>query len=217
MSSKMYFVNGDYNDYVVVKEVPSINKLIIPRNQAFLPCLPGSHLYQKPSKTVHIAACAALVGVTTLTPLAARDGPPILAVPPTAKSQAFNLIVNATNLDRAFSRAIQASSISSLHVGAGLSLLRVSDDAPRIFYINGTETELHFAQSTVISDAAAPPVPYGISLISDDATSSTAHLDAGPGAKGIGLTRFLVPYVFLYPETYSFKQPKLMSDNYVPM
>lgn len=128
--------------------------------------------------------------------------------PPTTKSQGFNLVVNVTNLNRDFKPSIHGKYINSIHVGPAFALLGVGskEDNPRIFYVNGTAEEVHFAHSNVISDAGTPSSPYSISLIKVAGTtpaSKLAHLDAGPGQVGIGLTRLSIPYVFLYPETYA--------------
>ncbi|KAK2593091.1 hypothetical protein QQS21_009221 [Conoideocrella luteorostrata] len=148
-----------------------------------------------------------LTGLATASPIATRDDGPPTALPPASKSNGFNLIVNVTNLSRDFTPSIQSKYINSIHVGAGLSLVGVGnkEDNPRVFYVNGTAMDFHFASSTVNSDGGTPPSAYGISLTKDPDSdiAHTAHLDAGPGDKGIGLTRFPVPYTFLYPETYA--------------
>ncbi|KZZ96638.1 hypothetical protein AAL_03867 [Moelleriella libera RCEF 2490] len=152
-------------------------------------------------------AAIAFASLGAAKPLAIRDDGPPTALPPSSRSQAFNLIVNVTRLSRDFSPSIHTKYVNSIHVGAGLALLGIGNvtNNPRVFYVNGTTSEFLYAASTVISDSGTPPAPYGITLQkdADSQIASTAHLDAGSGGKGIGLTRFSVPYVYLYPETYA--------------
>ncbi|KAG8409557.1 hypothetical protein J3459_017383 [Metarhizium acridum] len=155
---------------------------------------------------MYLSAILGLAGLTAASPmLAPRDTP--TATPPTSKSRGFQLVVNVTSLSRDFSPSIHQKYVNSIHVGAGQSLLGIGDrtEHPRTFYINGTALEFHFANSTVVSDAGTPSAPWGVSLGKDRGSdaASTAHLDAGPGARGIGLTRWSVPYTFMYPETYA--------------
>lgn len=155
---------------------------------------------------MYLSAIVGLASLAAASPIiGSRDTP--TATPPTSKSQGFQLVVNVTDLSRDFSPSIHQTYINGIHVGAGLSLLGVGSktDHPRTFYINGTALEFHFANSTVLSDAGTPPTPWGLRLARDQGsdTASTAHLDAGPGARGVGLTRWSVPYTFMYPETYA--------------
>ncbi|KAG5983906.1 hypothetical protein E4U55_006818 [Claviceps digitariae] len=150
-----------------------------------------------------LVALLSVSGLALASPLiASRDN-----APPTLTSQAFNLVVNVTDPSRDFSPSIQGKYINSIHVGAGESLLGLgnAEDHARIFYINGSAIDFHFAHSTVISDTGTPPAPWGISLTQDKDSdiAHTAHLNVGSGDKGIGLTRFPVPFTFLYPETYA--------------
>ncbi|OAQ63651.1 hypothetical protein VFPPC_16499 [Pochonia chlamydosporia 170] len=153
---------------------------------------------------MHFATILSIASLAAASPIT-RDTP--TSTPPTSKSQGFQLVVNVTDLSRDFAPSIHQKYINSIHVGAGQSLLGVGSkqDSPRTFYINGTALDFHFANSTVVSDAGTPLTPWGISLTKDKGSdiASTAHLNGGPGAKGIGLTRWSVPYTFMYPETYA--------------
>lgn len=156
---------------------------------------------------MHFSTILGLATLATASPIGlfSRDTP--TDTPPTSRSKGFNLVVNATDLSRGFSSSVHQKYVNSIHVGAGQALLGIGskENNPRTFYINGTALEFHFAKSTVISDSGTPLSPWGISLTKDSGSnsSSTAHLNGGPGATGIGLTRWSVPYTFLYPEMYA--------------
>lgn len=152
---------------------------------------------------MHFSALLGLASLAAASPIVSRDPP--TETPPTSTSQGFQLIVNVTDLSRDFSPSIHQKYVNSIHVGAGQSLLGIGnkEDNPRTFYINGTALEFHFATSTVISDSGTPASPWGISFSNDTDNGHLAHLNGGPGAKGIGLTRWSVPYTFMYPETYA--------------
>ncbi|KAM4056329.1 hypothetical protein HRG_003246 [Hirsutella rhossiliensis] len=126
--------------------------------------------------------------------------------PETSKSNGFHLVVNVTDGSKDFSPSIQNTYVSSIHVGAGLALVGniASPSNARIFYQNGTADEHRYRKTTVITDSGTPSFPSGIKLVRDKGSDavSTAHLDAGPGTSGIGLTGFPEPYVFLNPETW---------------
>lgn len=143
-----------------------------------------------------------LLGLGLASPLSARQ-----RYPERTYSKGFKLVVNVTDTSRDFMPSIQNNCISSIHVGAGQSLIGVGTDADgaRVFYQNGTAREVKLAESTVISDGGLPPIPFGISFSADEGSSalSTAHLNAGPGTQGVGTTRDPVPYAFLYPDTYA--------------
>ncbi|KAG6009229.1 hypothetical protein E4U43_000026 [Claviceps pusilla] len=127
--------------------------------------------------------------------------------PPTLTSKGFNLVINVTDLSRDFSPSVHGKYIDGIHVGAAESLLGSEDSKERaiLFYVNGTEIDVHFAHSNVVSDFGTPLAPRAISLTLDKGSdiAHTAHMNGGSGDKGIGLTRFPVPYTFLYPETYA--------------
>ncbi|KAG8422230.1 hypothetical protein J3459_010570 [Metarhizium acridum] len=111
-----------------------------------------------------------------------------------------------TDPSKDFQPPVHNTYVSSIHVGAGLAHVGQSagTGSGRIFYQNGTVAEQRYSQSNVLSDGGAPLFPSGLKLVKDpnSQTVSTAHLDAGPGLAGIGITRFPVPYAFLYPETW---------------
>ncbi|KND87161.1 hypothetical protein TOPH_08207 [Tolypocladium ophioglossoides CBS 100239] len=157
---------------------------------------------------IPIAFTLSLLGIAAASPLVGRQssdhGP---RFPQQSTSKGFYLVVNVTDPSRDFTPSIQNNYINSIHVGAGLALVGAGSAAnnPRVFYQNGTASEVHYRQGTVISDGGLPPAPYGVSLPAGEGSGevSTVHLNGGPGTKGIGLTRVPEPYAFLYPETYA--------------
>lgn len=124
--------------------------------------------------------------------------------PSTSLSKGFNLVVNVTDPSADFTPPINNFFVTSIHVGAGQSLIGVDPDVGRIFYQNGTAEEIYYRQSTVITDGATPPLPFGITLEQDAGSDvlSTGRIDGGFGTPGIGLSRFPETYVFLRPETF---------------
>lgn len=143
-----------------------------------------------------------MAALTSASPLAVRQVVP--NYPATSVSKGFHLILNVTDPSTDLDPPVNNKFITSIHVGAGQNLVGVSDTPGRIFYQNGTAEEIRYGQSTVITDGATPPSPFGFSLSPDDGSNvlSTARLDGGDGTKGVGLSRFPEPYVFLTPETY---------------
>ncbi|KAG6036051.1 hypothetical protein E4U41_005814 [Claviceps citrina] len=155
-----------------------------------------------------LASLLSIGGLALASPMiASRDGGSPSNGPPTSTSRAFHLVVNVTDLSRDFSPSIHGKYINSIHVGAGESLLGIGDEKKHslTFYVNGTAMDFHFAHSTVISDLGTPPSPWGLQLTKDNGSeiAHTAHLNGGKADAGFGLTRFPVPYTFLYPETYA--------------
>lgn len=146
-----------------------------------------------------------LVGLAAASPIADRQVYP--HYPDTSQSKGFHLVVNVTDPCKDFNPPIQNTYIASIHTGAGLALVGNSADEQyaRIFYQNGTAQEKRFGGETTISDSGTPPFPAGFKLVRDQGseTVSTAHLDAGLGTKGVGITAFPEPYAFLSPETYA--------------
>lgn len=143
-----------------------------------------------------------LAGLATASPLVPRQTVP--NYPSTSTSKGFHLVVNVTDPATDFSPPINNYYVNGIHIGPPFALLGVTPEPGRIFYQNGTFQEIYYAQSTIISDAAIPPSPFGLSLQpdADSDVVSTGHLDGGPGTPGVGLSRFPEPYVFLRPETF---------------
>jgi len=149
-----------------------------------------------------VLSAAVLAGLANASPLASRQVVP--NYPSTSTSKGFHLVVNVTDPAADFTPSINNWYVNSIHIGPPNNLLGVTEEPGRIFYQNGTAEEVFYAQSTVISDGATPPLPFGLSLVPDEGSDvvSTGRLDAGEGTKGVGITRFPEPYAFLRPETF---------------
>lgn len=124
--------------------------------------------------------------------------------PETSIAKGFNLVVNVTDPSRDFSPSIQNTYLTSIHVGAGLNLVGSSDniDYGRIFYVNGTASQVFYGQSRIITDGGTPPFPEGLSVVKEEGSDirSDARLDAGRGDEGFGIARFPNPYAVVAPE-----------------
>jgi hypothetical protein len=151
-----------------------------------------------------VAGLAAMATLTSASPV--QRGPIIPNYPTPSHSQGFHFVVNVTNPELDFNPPINGYYLNSIHDGAGLNLIGVTEDPGRVFYQNGTIEEWRYGRSTIISDGGIPAAPYGIALIPDDETeepqSYTARLDVGKSTTGIVLSRFPEPYVFALPEQY---------------
>lgn len=162
---------------------------------------------------MHVSAIAlGLAGLAAATPIDYASPPVVPHYPTKSFSKGFNLVVNVTDHAHDFKPSVQNLYINSIHVGAGQALVGVGNKAQgRVFYQNGTAEETRFNQGTVISDGATPPAPFGLSLTKDPGSKTvhTAHLNGGPGTKGVSLSRFPEAYSFLGPETYSICKEKL--------
>lgn len=143
-----------------------------------------------------------MAALTSATPLASRQVVP--NYPPTSTSQGFYLVVNVTDPSTDFDPPINNQYVNSIHVGAALNLVGVTPSPGRIFYQNGTVEEVRYGQSTVITDGATPPSPFGLTLNPDEGSDvvSTARLDVGFGTVGVVLSRFPDPYTYLLPQTF---------------
>ncbi|KJZ74476.1 hypothetical protein HIM_06072 [Hirsutella minnesotensis 3608] len=151
------------------------------------------------------AAIICLLGLAAAKPLAA-DATAKPRYPQASKSRGFHLVVNVTDRSRDFSPPIQNTYVASIHTGAGLALVgnvRGTDNA-RIFYQNGTAEERRSSTTTVITDSGTPSFPSGVQLVKDKDSdfTSTAHLDAGPGTRGVRISRSPESYAYLLPETW---------------
>lgn len=145
---------------------------------------------------------AVLAGLASASPMTSRQVVP--NYPPTSNSKGFHLVVNVTDPATDFTPPINNWYVNSVHIGPPFNLLGVTEEPGRVFYQNGTAEDVFYARSTVISDGATPPLPFGFSLLPDEGSDvvSTGRLDAGDGTKGVVITRFPEPYAFLRPETF---------------
>lgn len=120
--------------------------------------------------------------------------------PPISTSQNFRLVANVTAND--LSPSINNFVLSSFHTGAGqayaILVAPSSADEGRIFYVNGTATDVRYQASNILSDEGTPPFPGGISIDAPAVNSNGEDVDAvsinaGVGQEGIILAQFPNP------------------------
>ncbi|KAM0278478.1 hypothetical protein ACHAQH_005145 [Verticillium albo-atrum] len=141
----------------------------------------------------HTAFLVGLAGLTTASPLAARQ----VSYPEKSKSLGFTLVVNVTDPASDFCESINHYTLSSIHVGAGQALAAISTDSARVWYLNGTQQEISESQGTVVTDGGTPPFPNGIDIAEAEDSVSAVRVDAGDGTKGVQLANFPDPYTYL--------------------
>ncbi|ODA79847.1 hypothetical protein RJ55_05444 [Drechmeria coniospora] len=145
-----------------------------------------------------------LAGLAAASPIGERDS--VAHYPATSLSKGFHLVVNVTDRCKDFDPPIHNTYITSIHTGAGLALVGnvAGPGTARIFYQNATSEQSKSGDGTVVTDSGTPPYPAGLKLVKDEASSTlrTAHLDAGLGTPGIGISKFPEPYAFLTQETW---------------
>lgn len=155
-------------------------------------------------------APVAAIGLAGLAAAAPTTTGPLY--PETANANAFKLVLNVTDPSLDLDPPVHNTFLTSIHVGPALNYVGQSSDpnAGRVFYVNGTASEVRYGQSNVISDGGSPPFPEALSLVKDEGSDvvSTVFLNAGRGDSGIGLSGFPQPIPSLYPDTYvACKEP----------
>lgn len=122
------------------------------------------------------------------------DFPPLS----TTTNYAFTLVANVTGTD--LSPSIKNYVLNSYHTGAGLAyavLTPPSNSTARVFYINGTASEVAYGTSSLLSDAGTLNATFPEGLIvspqnPNDASAgaSTVEINSGEGQEDVGLTIF---------------------------
>jgi hypothetical protein len=135
-----------------------------------------------------------LLGAAAILSNLASAAPTAAPVYPTkTTSQNFQLIANVTAND--LTPSIQNYVVASYHTGAGEAYAVLMPDlsSGRIFYVNGTASDVRFGNSNILSDEglnqATPPFPAGLAIDPANAVS----INAGAGQPGIVLTQFPDP------------------------
>ncbi|KAM0152915.1 hypothetical protein ACHAQE_007886 [Botrytis cinerea] len=142
------------------------------------------------STTNILSTLALLTSVTSAAPTRRQT-----STPPKSSSNYFTLVANVTSGDLAINNFV----VESYHTGAGTAYAVLAEDNteanPRIFYINGTATDVRFGNSSTLSDAGSGSNTFPESLTitpSDPASSSsgrsTVEINAGVGQPYVGLT-----------------------------
>jgi hypothetical protein len=144
------------------------------------------------SSTLSFATILGLMGMACAAPTATS---PIY--PPKTTSANFRLVANVTAND--LSPSINNFVLSSSHTGAGTAYAVLVDNTTattgRIFYINGTATDVRYNSANVLSDEGSSPLfPAGVSVSAPDtAGKQSVSINAGEGEAGVGLTQFPDP------------------------
>ncbi|KAF7903993.1 hypothetical protein EAF00_001327 [Botryotinia globosa] len=138
-----------------------------------------------------LSTLALLTSVTSAAPTRRQT----YSTPPKSTSTHFTLVANVTSGDLAINHFV----LESYHTGAGTAYAVLAEDTseanPRIFYINGTATDVRFGNSSTITDSGSGSDSFPESLTitpSDPASSSTGsstvEINAGAGQPYVGLT-----------------------------
>lgn len=131
------------------------------------------------------ASALALASVTIAAPTTFPN------YPPTLLSQNFRLVANVTSADLV--TPINNYVLTSYHTGAGTAYAvlvpNTTVTSGRIFYLNGTASDVRYHNADVLSDGGTPLFPFGVIINSDESVS----INAGLGQPGIGLTQFPDP------------------------
>ena len=77
-----------------------------------------------------------------------------------ATSKGFTLVARVTDVKRDFTPSISNWVFSTIHTGAALNVAVLSEGYARVFYENGTAA----GNTSIITDGATPPVPFGVSI-----------------------------------------------------
>jgi hypothetical protein len=151
---------------------------------------------------------AGLAGFATAMPTVERA---VAAEHPASnRSSGFTLVVNVTDLAKDFTPPIHLSYIASIHTGAGEALVGITPNETigRLFYQNGTETQVKENKTNILTDGGTPPTPQGFQLYPDgpsqaeSETVSYGALNFGPGNPGIFIPSTPKEYAYVLPETF---------------
>ncbi|KAI1264640.1 hypothetical protein F5Y18DRAFT_75802 [Xylariaceae sp. FL1019] len=132
-------------------------------------------------------------------PLSARQVIP--NYPPNSLSKGFKLIANVTDPSTDLTPSVDGWEFLGIHTGAGFNDAVLSNSYEgEIFYHNGTASEIHYGQGSIVADQGSNPFPVGIyvqSATEYDATypsEHNVHINIGSGTIGISLRAFPDPY-----------------------
>lgn len=151
-------------------------------------------LYQSSIGATAMAALLSALTVSAIPTPQSSTGP---IYPPTELGANFRLVANVTGADLVPS--INNYVLTSYQTGGGTAytilVANTTLTTGRIFYVNGTATEVEYHESNVLSDAGTPPFPAGLAVAADNDADGERYvsLDSGPGQAGILLTQFPDP------------------------
>ncbi|KAI1437907.1 hypothetical protein GGR50DRAFT_642104 [Xylaria sp. CBS 124048] len=116
--------------------------------------------------------------------------------PPYLVSTGFRLIANVTDpesdtLGLAMRDTIGNWGLQGIHTGAGVNEAVLSNASSRIFYHNGSETDLRTGKGSILTDSGIPILPWGIYVQPEDKTDKVykgdhdVAINIGMGTMGI--------------------------------
>ncbi|ESZ91712.1 hypothetical protein SBOR_7907 [Sclerotinia borealis F-4128] len=155
------------------------------------------------STTNFLSTLALLTSFASAAPTIKRQ---TYSYPPQSTSKNFNLVANVTSGNLAINNFV----VESYHTGAGTAFAVLAENTtianPRIFYVNGTATDVRFGNSSTISDTGSGIDTYPQAIIispSDPALSSSPNgsvvrMDIAAGQPYVGLTTFPDPIIQLH-------------------
>ncbi|KAK4164251.1 prolyl tripeptidyl peptidase [Cladorrhinum sp. PSN259] len=101
-----------------------------------------------------------------------------------ALSNGFLLVAKVTDPSHDLDPSVNNYVLSTVHTGAALNAAVLSP-APvtsgRIFYENGTSTQVDDKQTNILTDGATPPVPFGLYVQDPTQPPSNIPINVGPG------------------------------------
>ncbi|KAL2756538.1 hypothetical protein ACRALDRAFT_1062283 [Sodiomyces alcalophilus JCM 7366] len=115
---------------------------------------------------------------------------------PQSKSKGFTLVVKVTEPTTDFEPSIDQYYVSSIHVGPGQALGGVDPQSARIWYQNGTASDIGQGKGTIVWDSGEPAFPHGFKLAEAEDQVSPVRVDIGHGTTGIQIAS---PWDSSYP------------------
>ncbi|KAI3320161.1 hypothetical protein HD806DRAFT_538721 [Xylariaceae sp. AK1471] len=149
-------------------------------------------------KTVLAIGAASLASAI---PLVSRQVIP--HYPPNSLSTGFRLVANVTDPATDLTPSVNGWEFQGIHTGAGFNDAVLTSSTGRLFYHNGTASEIRFGQGSILSDGGTPEFPWGIYVQGEDEYDTTypvehdVNINVGTGTIGVSLLAFPNPYFYL--------------------
>ncbi|RYO74902.1 hypothetical protein DL764_010646 [Monosporascus ibericus] len=144
------------------------------------------------SKTLSLTLASAVSAV----PLSSRQVP---NYPVSSTSLGFKLVANVTGPAKDLTPSVNGRYFSTIHTGAGMNDAVLEVDGGRVFYLNGTASEIRYNEGHVLTDGGL--YSWGIYVQGEDETGREGKhevtVNVGSGTQGVGITRHPEPYAYL--------------------
>jgi hypothetical protein len=123
--------------------------------------------------------------IPTLTLAAAASALPNPS-PKLSKSTGFHLVAHVTNPAHDLTPSVEGWSLAGIHTGAGFNaaVLDASASSGRLFYQNGTVTQVARRQATVVTDGGTPPFPMSLQVQAPGEPRQIAGINVAQGTPG---------------------------------